>query len=153
MKLNTYRGDSAHLKNGYLLMITGSLYLTGFGRASAVTFDGFEWKPLLLTSKDNGEPGKIATLFSQREQTFTNGSAKLAKGYVILISLAIALALVFLLVVFGVLASYVRRQREGYIPAPTIGSAEKSVAMQDRLPPEELLHGVSGSSPGAPRIY
>jgi hypothetical protein len=109
----------------------------------------------MLTSKANGETGTIATFFSQYEVTFPASGKNLAKGYVILISLAIALALVFLIVVCGVLASYIRRRREGYQPAPTMmGGAEKSTSMQDRLPPSELLQdvGTPGGRGRAPMI-
>lgn len=78
----------------------------------------------------------------------------MARGFVILISLAIALALVFLIVVCGVLASYIRRRSEGYVPASTMNGTEKSVAMQDRLPPQDLFHhgvahGTYGDRPPA----
>lgn len=65
------------------------------------------------------------------------------KGFVVLISLAIALALVFLTVVCGVLASYIRRRREGYQPAPT--TLEKSASIQDRVPPAFLFSSVGGN--------
>lgn len=64
----------------------------------------------------------------------------------ILISLAIALGLVFLLVVLGVLASYIRRRREGYTPAPTRDSPVQSMQMQDRLPPSQLFGSVGPNS-------
>lgn len=76
---------------------------------------------------------------------------KLAKGFVILISLAIALGLVFLLVVLGVLASYIRRRREGYTPAPTRASpVQQSMQMQERLPPTQLFGGSVGPNSGRP---
>ena len=70
----------------------------------------------------------------------------MAKGFVILIALAISLGLVFLIVVLGVLASYIRRRKEGYQPAPKL---EKSASLQDRVPPS-FLFGSVGPGGGRP---
>jgi hypothetical protein len=133
-------------------MVTGLLHVEDFGNASAVTYNGSSWEPLFLTSKANGEPGTISAFFSEFEPSFSSGRGRLARGYVVLISLAIALALVFLLVVCGVLAAYIRRRREGYVPAPTMASAEKSANMQTRLPPQDLLTSPGVGRGGAPVI-
>ncbi|KAA8905509.1 cortical protein marker for cell polarity-domain-containing protein [Sphaerosporella brunnea] len=156
----TVRDNSKHqatdyVQDNHILLITGALNLNNFGNASAVTFDGTNWKPFMLAAKSNGEPGTISTFFSQYEVKFPASGKRLAKGYVILISLAIALALVFLIVVCGVLASYIRRRREGYQPAPTMVGAEKSVNMQERLPPQEFLRDIDtpgGRGRGSPMI-
>jgi len=63
------------------------------------------------------------------------------KGFVVLISLAIALGLVFLIVVLGVLAS---RRQGGYQPAPTM-VLEKSASIQNRIPPAFLFGTVGGN--------
>lgn len=65
--------------------------------------------------------------------------------FVVLISLAIALALIFLIVLLGVLASYIRRRKEGYQPAPT--QLEKSASIQDRVPPAFLFGNVGPNGP------
>lgn len=61
----------------------------------------------------------------------------LALGFIVLIALAIALALTFLLVVGGTVANRIQRKREGYIPAPT-NFFDKSANL-DRVPPERLF--------------
>ncbi|TGZ81774.1 hypothetical protein EX30DRAFT_354763 [Ascodesmis nigricans] len=127
------------LDGHHALVVTGSLDIQGFGNASVVTWDGSAWLPFLLTSRADGEPGAVSSFFSEYDPVFSPEGKKMARGFVILISLAIALALVFLLVVCGVLASYLRRRSEGYTPAPTMAATEKSVAMQDRLPPQDLF--------------
>lgn len=135
-----YHSGSTDIKEDRVLLVAGSLSLPDFGNASVVTYDGTTWLPFLLTTTENGAPGVVSSFFSLKEQLFDVGKESMKKGYVILISLAIALALVFLLVVAGVAASYIRRRREGYVPAPTMGGAEKSTAhMQDRLPPQDLF--------------
>ncbi|KAI5846947.1 cortical protein marker for cell polarity-domain-containing protein [Tricharina praecox] len=145
--------DNDFLQGEHILLITGDLKVSGFGNASAVTYDGKDWKPFMLTSKSNGDPGTITTFFSQIEPVFSKRKSRLARGYVILISLAIALALVFLLVVGGVIASRIRRAREGYVPMPTMSGAEKSAQMQGRLPPQDFLQDVgAGRGRGPPMI-
>lgn len=129
-----------YLDGKHALVVTGALKLQGFGNASVVTYDGTQWKPFLLTSRADGEPGAVSSFFSEFPPTFSPDAKKMKRGYVILISLAIALLLTFLIVVAGVAASYFRRRSEGYVPAPTMGATEKSVVMQDRLPPQDLFH-------------
>lgn len=140
------------IDSGRVLLVTGSLSNSDVGDFSAATWDGSSWTPFILSSKFDGKPGSMASFVSEIEPTFTNGGKKLAKGLVILISLAIALALVFLIVALGVLASYLRRRQEGYVPAPTFAGAEKSTAMQDRIPPQDLFGGQNAGRPGAPMI-
>lgn len=65
---------------------------------------------------------------------------KLAVGFIVLIALAIALAIIFLLVVVGILAERYRRRREGYVPAPT-GMMDRNNNVA-RIPPEDLLGSV-----------
>ena len=65
---------------------------------------------------------------------------KLAVGFVVLISLAIALSLIFLLVVAGILAERYRRKRDGYMPVVTrLTERNDNLA---RFPPEHLLANV-----------
>lgn len=67
----------------------------------------------------------------------------MAVGFVVLISLGIALALTFLIVVIGVAAERYRRKREGYVPAPMF---DKRNTM-GRIPPSQLL-GALGQDRG-----
>lgn len=62
---------------------------------------------------------------------------RLAVGFVVLIGLAIALALIFLLVVAGILAERIRRKREGYMPIQT-QMFDKNTNVS-RIPPEHLF--------------
>src|SRR5271170_4945628 len=78
-----------------------------------------------------------------------NIGGHLALGFIVLIGLAIALALIFLIVVAGILAERIRRKREGYIPAPT--NMYDKASQISRLPPEQLFgtvrHGRSAAIP------
>ena len=68
-------------------------------------------------------------------------------GFVVLIGLAIALAVTFLLVVAGILVGRYRRRAEGYQPAPT--QYFDKTANLGRIPPEDLFGrlGQRGSAP------
>lgn len=68
-----------------------------------------------------------------------------------LIGLAIALALIFLIVVGGIIAERIRRRREGYMPAPT--NMYDKASQMARLPPEQLFGTVgNGRNGGAPML-
>jgi hypothetical protein len=75
---------------------------------------------------------------------FTGGS--LAKGFIVLIALSIALGLVFILVIIGVLAERIRRKREGYIPAPT-SSFDRQRGIS-RIPPSQLFSSLGQGRSG-----
>jgi hypothetical protein len=72
----------------------------------------------------------------------------LAVGFVVLISLALALALIFLLVIAGILAERYRRKRDGYMPAPQSMPVDKNLNMS-RLPPEHLFGSMGPGARGS----
>ncbi|KAI5786449.1 cortical protein marker for cell polarity-domain-containing protein [Peziza echinospora] len=155
MKLKQKHASNDLLNDNHILILTGAIKLqNSTGTFSGVTYNGVAWSPLFLTSKTNSGQSSLGSLFFQREQNFTSAGGKMKKGFVVLISLAIALGLVFLIVVLGVLASYIRRRKEGYQPAPTV-MLEKSSSIQDRVPPAFLFGSVgtnSGQQYNAPTI-
>lgn len=128
------------------LMITGSLNLPGFGNASAVLFNGTTFQPFALTSSTSNTGGSLSQIFSQRQNFFNTPGGKLAKGFVVLIALAIALGLIFFLVIAGVVAERIRRKREGYVPAPT-ASFDRSQGLS-RVPPEQLFGSLAQGRSG-----
>ena len=67
----------------------------------------------------------------------------LAVGFVVLIGLAISLALIFLIVVAGILIERYRRQREGYVPLSTQNMLSRGTNME-RVPPEHLFGSLGG---------
>ena len=70
-------------------------------------------------------------------------------GFVILIALAIAAALVCLLVAAGYLIERGRRRKEGYRPAPQ--NYYEKTANMDRIRPEQLF-GTLGRGKGEGRV-
>ena len=73
----------------------------------------------------------------------------MAVGFVVLIALACALGLTFILVVIGIIVERYRRKHEGYTPAPTTYFDKTS--NMGRIPPEHLF-GRLGQSRQAPML-
>ena len=139
--------DTNLVDAGETLMIVGNLNLPDFGNASAVLFNGTDFSPFILTNKDDGSQGTIAGIFVSNPQNLMKISGgHLDTGFVVLIGLAIALALIFLIVVAGILIERRRRKKEGYVPMSLDRNGNLS-----RIPPETLLGGI-GEKDKAPKI-
>lgn len=137
------------IPSNQVLLLTGSLNLPSFGQASGVLFDGTTLQPYALTSATDG-PGSISQMFSQEKNFFKEASGNLALGFIVLIGLAIALALIFLMVIAGIIAERIRRKREGYVPAPT--NMFDKTSQMSRLPPEQIFGTLGNRGTGAPAI-
>lgn len=137
MKMNKDHKENDNMPKDEILLVSGSLVMKDFGKASTAIYDGKDWQPLFLTS-DGDKSGSINALFSEQDQNFgTLMDAKhMAKGFVVLISLAIAVGLVLLLVLLGLLVSYLRKRKQGYRPAP---SRVSETDMTETVPPANLL--------------
>ncbi|KAL9092903.1 MAG: hypothetical protein Q9159_000527 [Coniocarpon cinnabarinum] len=134
-----------------VLMLTGLLQITGFGNASAAIYDGSTFAPFALSTMEDGTPGTLRQVFVQNQANLLKSpsSNRLAVGFIVLIALAISLALILLIVVAGILAERIRRQREGYVPAPTaIPSYEKNGGNVGNISPERLFDGVGSGGAG-----
>ncbi|KAK4660298.1 hypothetical protein QC762_117750 [Podospora pseudocomata] len=132
------------------LMLTGSIVLPGFGTASAVLFDGQDFRPYALTSNRGNTAGTISRIFTEHSNFFDKGGSPLPLVFVVLIGLGISLALMLLIVVAGLLLDRLRKKREGYVPAPT-SMYDRGSGIQ-RIPPHELLENLSKGRSGAPQV-
>ncbi|KAJ5038778.1 uncharacterized protein L3040_006457 [Drepanopeziza brunnea f. sp. 'multigermtubi'] len=128
------------------LLITGALNLQGFGNASSVLFNGTAFQPFALTSSASNAGSSISQIFSSRQNFFEKAGGKLAKGFVVLIALGIALGLIFLLVVAGIIIERIRRKYDGYVPAPS-ASFDRSQGLS-RVPPEQLFGSLAQGRSG-----
>lgn len=82
-----------------LLMAVGHLDLPGFGSSSAALYDGSTWYPYVLTSASNGTSGMIHSTFTITECCIPKPVTRyLSVPAVILISIAISLAIIFVLI-------------------------------------------------------
>ncbi|KAF2707617.1 hypothetical protein K504DRAFT_39689 [Pleomassaria siparia CBS 279.74] len=148
LMLTQNHAQSDLIDAGQDLLILGQVNVTNFGSASAVLFDGATLVPFLLSSTSAGTPGSLSQVFVENPQSFFASNKKnLALGFVVLIALAIALALTFLLVVAGIMLEWYRKKNRGYMPAPT--NYSDKMANVDRVPPEHLFGTLSGNRPPA----
>ncbi|KAH0551457.1 hypothetical protein GP486_007328 [Trichoglossum hirsutum] len=147
LSLSKPHGKTIYLDQNQVLLVTGELDLPNFGNASAALFNGTTFSPFVLSTSGNG-PGSVSRLFSQKQNFFKPNRGHLPLGFVVLISLAIALVLVFLIVGIGVYVNHLRIKKEGYFPAPT-DNLERYGAMQQRIRPQDLFEriGRGGRAP------
>ena len=141
--------DSTNLVSGSeILMVVGNINVPNFGNASAALYNGTDFQPFILANKDDGSQGTLASIFvSNPSGLLQMGGGALAVGFVVLIGLAIALALIFLIVVAGILIERQRRRREGYVPM----QMDKNGNLQ-RIPPETLLGNLEGGKQDTPKV-
>jgi len=142
LSLTKNHPNSALVSASQTLMITGSLNIPGFGNASSALFNGTTYQPFALTRASGNTGGSLSELFTQKQNFFSGPKGHIAKGFIVLIALGIALALIFLLVLAGYWAERIRRKREGYTPAPT-ASYDRT-----RLPPEQLFGSIGHDRSG-----
>jgi Cortical protein marker for cell polarity len=145
--LSTPHASSSLVDSNHALMLMGRLVLPAYGSASAALFNGTTLLPYLLSATADNQPGTANGIIAANPLNFFLGGKKhLAVGFVVLIALAIALGLLFLLIAAGFLASIIRRRQLGYRPAPSsMGNPSMSENLR-RAPPEELLSGVGTTS-------
>ncbi|CAI4216664.1 unnamed protein product [Parascedosporium putredinis] len=139
----TERHDSTDLlPNRQSLVVTGALELDGFGKASAVIFDGESYRPYALTTGSGNGAGSIARIFSQNQDFFTAGGGNMPLVFIVLIGLAISLGLMLIIVAAGVFLDRLQKKREGYVPAPTT-MVDRSSGIR-RIPPANYLNPLTG---------
>lgn len=148
--------ENSHTANGVLpanevLLVSGNIVLDNFGNASSVFFDGNSWQPAFLTTKADGSSGSVNSFFTRNKNPLFNnnpGKKYMKKGFVVLVALAIAVGLTFLLVALGLLVAQIRRRRQGYTPAPNrVSEAE----MTETVPPDALFEEMANAHGMQPR--
>ncbi|KAH5034132.1 hypothetical protein HBI75_097950 [Parastagonospora nodorum] len=152
--LTESHGQSDVIENNHDLLLMGQIVIPNFkgGKVSAALFNGTSLVPFLLATKGadgSTTDGSLSSIFVERpDQFFQNEQKHLALWAIVLIGLAIALVLTFLLVVSGILLEWYRNKAKGYSPAPQ--SYPDRLGNVGRLPPEQLFGSLSG--PKAPAI-
>ncbi|KAH8180066.1 cortical protein marker for cell polarity domain-containing protein [Sarocladium implicatum] len=148
--LTEQHDESDILDEKQALMLTGSIAIPDGDTVGAAIFNGTHFRPYALITSSSSSTGTIAKIFSQRNDFFSSGSSRLALGFVVLIGLAVALGLMFLLVLAGIILDRLRKRREGYTPAPT-SMYDRGSGLR-RIPPRELLESLGRGRPGAPHV-
>ncbi|KAJ7647465.1 cortical protein marker for cell polarity-domain-containing protein [Roridomyces roridus] len=91
------------IQSDRMLMISGSLADPSFGNASSALFDGQSFFPYIVSTSSTGSSGTVSSLFRSFASFSFTQHHFLATGIVILISIAIAAGVVFLLALIGIL--------------------------------------------------
>ncbi|EGO00155.1 hypothetical protein SERLA73DRAFT_167973 [Serpula lacrymans var. lacrymans S7.3] len=99
---NTHAANSV-IESDRMLMLSGSLADSSFGTASSVLFDGTNFIPYFSSMSSQGTLGFVSSLFYSYASFSFSQHHFLAVGVVILISIAIAAGVVFLLALIGIL--------------------------------------------------
>ncbi|KAF2831147.1 hypothetical protein CC86DRAFT_135342 [Ophiobolus disseminans] len=155
LSLSTNHDRSNVIDQDQDLLLMGHINIPSFRNDSAVSaalFNGTGLIPFLLATKGaDGQTtdGSLSSIFVEHPNSFFMSSKKhLALWAIVLIGLAIALVLTFLLVVAGIILEWYRKKAKGYSPAPQ--SYPDRLGNVGRLPPEQLFGTLSG--PRAPAI-
>ncbi|KAH9956897.1 cortical protein marker for cell polarity-domain-containing protein [Russula dissimulans] len=95
-----------------VLFVSGSLDIPSYGQVSSMLFDGQSSIPYIVSASTSGNPGSVAGLFNSLANFSFSQRHILATGVVILISIAIAAGVVFLIVLLGILWTLFSRRDE-----------------------------------------
>jgi hypothetical protein len=108
---NEYQAQGV-IEGDRLLLMSGNLVDTSFGDASLVLFDGHDFTPYLVSSTSSGQPGSVSGIFNSLANFSFARHHFLATGVVILISIAIAAGIIFILVLLGIFWTLFSRRDE-----------------------------------------
>ncbi|GAA6032659.1 hypothetical protein JCM8097_004866 [Rhodosporidiobolus ruineniae] len=140
------------IESNRMLMVSGDLTINDTLVASAL-FDGETWYPYLVATSTTGSAGIISQLFYSITDFSLSGRSHLSPGIVILISIAIALGVVFLLVLLGLLFALWRRRDDPppqYPPASAKyandGTATETSSINGLHRPSSLLKTVGAAT-------
>ncbi|KAK9487282.1 cortical protein marker for cell polarity-domain-containing protein [Lipomyces starkeyi] len=144
---NAAHRNSSIIPDDSILLVLGDLKFQEYGNVSAAFFDGDSWTPFLYSVKENNSPGVIYSLFTEIVESVPSiyaatSETHLKAGYVVLISLAISLAIMFMIIGTALTVAYWRRRSEGYEPFPSQLSDEH---MARTLLPSALFGDMSSA--------
>jgi hypothetical protein len=126
-----------------MLLVSGTLSDSSFGNASSALFDGQTFHPYITSTSASGSPGAVSALIHSFATFSFTRHHFLATGIVILISIAIAAGIVFLLVLIGILWTLFGRKEdmEKFDPA---GTDEDDDSVHHR--PSSLLEHINAAT-------
>ncbi|KAG8731577.1 hypothetical protein FRC11_003554 [Ceratobasidium sp. 423] len=101
--LSDTHASNSVLEDNRVLLMSGSLASNSFGSVSTALFDGATMYPYISTISTSGSAGFVSGLFYSISNFSFEARKFLPRGVVILISIAIAAGIVFLLLLIGVL--------------------------------------------------
>ncbi|CAE6438559.1 hypothetical protein ACGC1H_006973 [Rhizoctonia solani] len=110
--VSDHHSSNSILEDDRVLFMSGSLASNSFGSVSTALFDGATVYPYISTVSTSGSAGFVSGLFYSISNFSFNAKKFLPRGVVILISIAIAAGIVFLLLLIGVLWAIFSRRDE-----------------------------------------
>ncbi|KAF9231294.1 cortical protein marker for cell polarity-domain-containing protein [Melanogaster broomeanus] len=110
---NTHSSNSV-IESDRMLMISGALSDSSFGSASSVLFDGQTFVPYIVSMSGQTTMGYVLSLFYSITNFSFSQQHFLATGVVILISIAIAVGVVFLLALIGIVWTPLSRRDDKF---------------------------------------
>ncbi|KAJ2307556.1 hypothetical protein IWW55_000904, partial [Coemansia sp. RSA 2706] len=119
----TRRADAPVIPTGYVLAISGDLYLPNGQRASSAFFYDNQWAPFMSTVQNDGSSGFISSVFFEIPPTNVYQRHRLSVALVVIIAIAIALGITFLIVLVGLVYIYLRNRREAAATASAASAA------------------------------
>ncbi|KAG1771848.1 cortical protein marker for cell polarity-domain-containing protein [Suillus occidentalis] len=141
--MNTHSANSI-IESDRMLMISGALSDSSFGSASSVLFDGSSFIPYMATATAQGALGSISSLFYSLANFSFTQQQFLATGIVILISIAIAAGVVFLLALIGILWTLLSRRDDRVAKYNTSDDDDDDNSVQHR--PSSLLEHINAAT-------
>jgi hypothetical protein len=141
LSLSKKHGDSPMIDSDQDLLLMGQIRIANFGVVSGALFNGTGLTPFVLATKGaDGQTtdGSLSAVFVENPNFFSTDSKKhLALWAIVLICLAIALVITFLLVAAGIILEWSRKKAQGYSLAPQ--AYPDRLGNVGRLPPEQLF--------------
>ncbi|EUC64087.1 Bud site selection-like protein, partial [Rhizoctonia solani AG-3 Rhs1AP] len=131
------------IEDDRVLFVSGSLASNSFGSVSTALFDGATMYPYISTVSTSGSAGFVSGLFYSISNFSFNAKKFLPRGVVILISIAIAAGIVFLLLLIGVLWTIFSR-REGQSQEEYVDQEGDDDSLQHR--PSSLLEHINAAT-------
>ncbi|KAJ2855870.1 hypothetical protein J3B02_001932 [Coemansia erecta] len=125
---NLSRRSDMSIPVGYVLAVSGDLYLPDGSRASNAFFYDNKWAAFLSTIQSNGAPGFVNSVFFEIPPTNVYQRHRLSVALVILVAIAIALGITFLIVFVGLVYIYLRNRREAAATASAASAALAATA-------------------------
>ncbi|KAF9237843.1 cortical protein marker for cell polarity-domain-containing protein [Melanogaster broomeanus] len=110
---NTHSSNSV-IESDRMLMISGALSDSSFGSASSVLFDGQTFVPYIVSMSGQATMGYVLSLFYSITNFSFSQQHFLATGIIILISIAIAVGVIFLLTLIGIVWTLLSRRDDKF---------------------------------------
>lgn len=141
--LQTTHSANGVIESDRMLMVSGSLAVSSFGNASTALFDGQSFIPYFVSTSPSGLSGAVLSLFHSFASFSFSHRRVLAAGIVILISIAIAAGVVFLLGLVGILWTLFSR-RDDKLNKLDAGEEEDDDSAHHR--PSSLLEHINAAT-------